>query len=257
MRHLPILLLLCSLFFAASCEEKVEPSVDFSADLAYFPLELNQSLYYEVDSILLFNTVRGIVYDTASAEVRETLVEEFLAGDGTTTYRGERWQRSSPADPWVFLQTYTVSRTETTAIRQEDNLTFTKLVFPIVRGKSWDGNSAFDPMREFVVGGEFLNIYNGWQYRYDTTENDVTLSTGLTLTNTLVVGQAEVDNLIDRRIAFERYAPGIGLIERFIDARATQCRTCCNLDFALCNDLSWDEKAEKGFIIRQTLLRTE
>ncbi|SER41348.1 hypothetical protein [Neolewinella agarilytica] len=257
MRHLAILFLLIPLFFAASCEEEVEPPVDFSADLAYFPLELNQPLYYAVDSLVVFNTVSGIVYDTASAEVRETLVEEFVAGDGTTVYRGERWQRSSPADPWVFLQTYTVSRSQTTAIREEDNLTFTKLVFPIDRGKSWDGNAAFDPTREFVVGGEFLNIYNGWQYRYDTTEAAVTLSTGVTLENTIVVEQAEVDNLIDRRIAFERYAPGIGLVERFIDARATQCRTCCSLDFMLCNDLSWDEKAEKGFLIRQTLLRTE
>ncbi len=257
MRHLPILLLLCSLFFAASCKEEVEPAADFSADLAFFPLELNRPVYYQVDSIVVFNTVGGIVYDTATAEVRETLVEEFDAEDGTSTFRGERWQRSTPTSPWVFLQSYTVSRTGRVASRQEDNLLFTKLVFPIADGRSWDGNSAFDPMREFVLGGEFLSIYEGWQYSYETTEANVTLSTGVTLENTIVVEQADVDNLIDRRIAFERYAPGIGLVERFIDARATQCRTCCSLDFALCNGLPWGEKAEKGFLINQTFLRAE
>jgi len=257
MRYLPVFLLLYSLFFALSCKEEVAPPIDFSEDLAYFPLELNRPLYYAVDSIVVFSTVQGIVYDTASAEVRETLVEEFVAENGETQYRGERWQRNDASSPWVFSQTYTVSRTGTTAIRQEDNLRFTKLVFPISRGRSWNGNAAFDETRQLVIGGEFVDVYNGWEYLYDTTGAAVVLATGLMLENTLRVQQATINNLIDQRLAFERYAPGIGLVERFIDARATQCRVCCNLDFPMCTSLSWDEKAEKGFILRQTLLRTE
>lgn len=257
MRRIFLLPLMYVLFLAASCEEETADPIDFSADLAYFPLQLNQPLYYAVDSIVLFNTVGGIVYDTAKLEVRETLVETFTGGDGATLYRGERWQRDDAGSPWIFSQTYTLRSENNTAIRSEDNLAFTKLVFPIRRGRSWDGNTAFDPTRDLVIGGEFVDVFNGWEYRYDTTESAVTLSTGLQFENTVLVAQAEVENLIDRRIAFERYAPGVGLIERFIDARATQCRSCCNLDFQRCNDLSWDEKAEKGFIIKQTLLRTQ
>lgn len=254
--HKTLLLSLVTVLLAFSgCKEEVAPPLDLEADLAYFPLELNQPLYYQLDSIVLFNTVRGVEYDTASLEVRETLVESFVAPDGATNYRGERWDRPLAGGPWRFRQTYTVSRTNLGAERSEDNLQFTKLTFPLRTGKSWDGHTAFDDSRDFVIGGEFLDIYFGWDYRYAATDEQVTLSTGLTFPETILVEQAETDNLIDRRIAFERYAPGVGLIERFIDARHTQCRVCCGGDTGSCIDLPWDEKAEKGFILRQILLR--
>ncbi len=255
MRILPFALLLCGLLLSAGCTEEVEPPVDLTADLAYFPLELNQPLFYQLDSIVLFNTTSGIVYDTARLEVRETLVESFIAADGTETYRGERWDRPLAGGEWRFRQTYTLSRSNTAAFRSEDNLTFTKLTFPFREGKQWDGHLAFDDRREFVVGGEFLDIFFGWAYEYVAIATPVTLTSGLTFAESILIRQAETDNLIDRRAAFERYAPGVGLIERFIDARHTQCRVCCGNDTGACLDLSWDDKSEKGFILRQTLLR--
>ncbi|MEL6142637.1 MAG: hypothetical protein AAFU67_13590 [Bacteroidota bacterium] len=68
---------------------------------------------------------------------------------------------------------------------------------------------------------------------------------------------SEVDNLIDFRLAYERYARGLGLVERFVDARHTQCQVCCNGDTGSCLDLSWDNKAEKGFILHERLIRVE
>lgn len=249
-------LCLCTIFFGlSSCKEETAAPLDLTADLAYFPLELNRPLYYQLDSIVVLNTVLGVVYDTASLEVRETLVESFALPDGTTAFRGERWDRPLAGGAWRFRQTYTISRTNQTAERSEDNLRFTKLTFPLRTGKSWDGHTAFDDRQDFVIGGEFLDIYAGWNYRYAETETPVTLSTGLTFAEAILVEQADTDNLIDRRIAFERYAAGVGLIERFIDARHTQCRVCCSGNTATCIDLPWDEKAEKGFILRQTLLR--
>jgi hypothetical protein len=227
--------------------------LDLTEDFSFFPLELNQPLFYDLDSILVFPSVGGTVYDTSYAEVRETLVEMFLEADGSESYRGERWQRANEGAPWVFVQTYTVNRTNRAAIRREDNLQFTKLNFPLTEGRSWDGHVAFDTRREIVVGGEFLDVFNGWNYRIDTVAAAITLSTGRSFENTIRVEQADVDNLIDTRIAFERYAPGVGLIERFIDARHTQCQVCCNGDTPTCLDLPWNEKAEKGFILRQTL----
>ena len=247
------------LLFAGCTEETAEP-LDFSADYAYFPLQLNQPRFYAMDSIVLFNTTRGIVYDTTRLEVRETLVESFLAADGTETFRGERWDRILPDGPFRFAQTYTVSRSATTALRSEDNLTFTKLVFPLRQGKRWDGNAAFDDTRFFPVGGEFLDVYRDWTYRYEAVDETLTLPSGEQLTDVLTVEQADLtDVLIDYRVAYERYAPGIGLVERFIDARASQCRSCCNTpqgpDFAACDQLPWDERAEKGYILHQTFLR--
>lgn len=256
MRKLLLLPVLYALFIAGSCDtEPIEP-VDTSEDQAFFPLELNQPLFYTLDSIVLFNTTQGIVYDTSTAEVRETLVERFVESDGTETFRGERWQRQDENSPWRFVQTYTVSRTATAAFRTEDNLRFTKMVFPIVENETWDGNVAFDERRQIVVGGEFLDVFNGWNYRYTAVGETIGLPTGRTVDNTVRVEQADVNILIDFREAYEIYAPGIGLVERFVDARATQCRVCCggsNPNTTQCLELPWDEKAEKGFILRQVL----
>ena len=255
MKNVLTLSLFALLLFSA-CEEETAPPRDFSADLAYFPLELDQPKFYALDSIVLLPTVQGIVYDTARLEVRETLVERFEAADGTETYRGERWDRRLPDGAWRFRQTFTMSRSNLRATRNEDNLSFTKLVFPITEGKRWDGHAAFDDSRAFVVGGEFVSIYENWDYRYISPEDQIAAgSTALTREGAVLIEQDSTDNLITQSIAYEIYAPGIGLTERFIDARRTQCRICCNQDPAQCIELPWEEKAEKGFILKETFIR--
>ncbi|NJC25028.1 hypothetical protein [Neolewinella antarctica] len=248
-----LFLLLLTALIIFACDDETADPVDLAADQNYFPLELNRSLIYDQDSIVVRrSTTRFTQYDTARAQVRETLVEQFTAGDGQQEYRGERWQRADESSPWRFVQTYTVTRSATAARRNEDNLTFTKLVFPIRAGRNWDGNKAFDETIELLVGGQFLDVYNFWNYRYGPGPIDTTYN-GIPVTDVWTVEQADVDNSIEFRQAYERYAPGIGLVERFLDARHTQAVRCCNRDFAIANDLSWDEKAEKGFILHQRL----
>lgn len=257
MRNLFLLPMLFFLLLAGGCKEETAAPLDLSKDFSYFPLELDRPSYFRVDSIVLRGRVGGVFYDTATAEVRETLVEMFVEPDGSTSYRGERWQRVNEGSPWVFSQTYTLSIVNNQALRREDNLTFTKLVFPLRENTRWDGHTFFDETRDLIIGGEFLDVFNGWQYSYEEVETPVTLSTGVSFAASLLVRQAEIDNLIDLRLASERYAPGIGLIERTIDARHTQCRNCCSGNTANCINLAWDAKAEKGFILRQTFLRRE
>jgi hypothetical protein len=248
---------LFALFLISACKEETAPPRDAEADLAYFPLELNQPKFFSLDSIVLFNTVRGIEYDTARLEVRETLVERFDAADGTETFRGERWDRRLPDGQWRFSKTFTMSRNSLRTTRAEDNLSFTKLVFPLTEGKRWDGHTAFDDSRTFVIGGEFIEIYQGWDYRYVSINDPIAAgSSAINIEGAVLIEQDATDNLITQSIAYEIYAPGIGLVERFIDSRRTQCRICCNAtDTERCSNLPWDEKAEKGFILKETFLR--
>ena len=252
-RLYPFIAAALTLFCLAACEE--EPLQPLRDNLeTYYPLELNRPVYYRVDSVVLVREVGGVRYDSTSGEARETLVETFVGADGATYYRGERWERPNESVPYRFKQTFTVNRSGQAVVRSEDNLTFTKLVAPLRQGVSWDGNKAFDVSRQVPVGGELLTVYEGWDYRYTNTDTTLTLRTGKEVDSVLVVQQAAVyDNRIDYRRAYEWYAPGLGLVERFIDARHSQCiNTQTN-----CDDLTWDEKAEKGYIIRQTLLRRD
>lgn len=252
----PLACLLLCLTLAACEEETLTPSVKDTLE-TYYPLELNRPAYYTVDSIVLVPTISGIVYDTATLEARETLLDSYVGADGKTVYRGERWERPDADARWTFKQTFTVTADGGAYRRSEDNLTFTKLVAPLRSGLTWDGNAAFSTDRDVTVGPEFLDVYNGWEYRYGNTEETLTLPTGLTLDSVVTVEQAAVENLIELRTAYERYAPGLGLVERYIDARHTQCVYCCDRNTDACLDLPWNEKAEKGMILHQTLVRRE
>ena len=234
----------CCLFLVLGCDEELAEPLTTADGAVFYPLELNRPLFYAVDSIVLFNEVSGVRYDTARLEARETLVETFLDAEGREWYRGERWERSGEDAPWRFRQTYAVSADDAGLLRREDNLTFRKLVFPLRQGLRWDGNTDFDEDRNFVVGGEFMMVYKFWEYEV----------TALAPGETVTIRQAEEDNLIDYRDAYEVYRAGTGLTERFIDARSTQCVVCCDRDTGSCRDLPWDEKAEKGFILHQRLI---
>jgi hypothetical protein len=53
------------------------------------------------------------------------------------------------------------------------------------------------------------------------------------------------ENTIERRYALEKYARGVGLIYKEYEILDSQCSTCTE---------PWSEKAEKGFILKQTLI---
>ncbi|MGB3798396.1 MAG: hypothetical protein WA952_01205 [Lewinella sp.] len=246
----PVCVLGLLILSVASCEEEtLEPLADKLE--SYYPLELHRPVFYRVDSVVLRREVGGVRYDSTTTEARETLVETFTGADGSTYYRGERWERNNEFAPFRFKQTFTVNREGSAVIRSEDNLTFTKLVSPIREGTNWDGNAAFDSRRQVFVGGELLDVYDGWDYRYTNVDTSATLRTGAQVDSVVIVRQAAVfDNLVNYRNAYEWYAPGIGLVERFIDARYTQC-------LSECAGQSWNEKSEKGYIIRQTFVRRD
>ena len=56
--------------------------------------------------------------------------------------------------------------------------------------------------------------------------------------------------LIPIRRGFEQYAPNVGLVYRELAGLDTQCGG----NPGDCIDIPWEQKAEKGFIVRQTLL---
>jgi hypothetical protein len=242
----------------AGCEEEVfEPQIDDLLE-RYYPLELNRPVVYTVDSIVLTNTVNGVVYDTAHLFAREILVDTFTGADGQLMYRGERYDRRTEAEPYVFRQTFTVTEEGGRILRNEDNLTFVKLVQPIRQGTRWDPHVFFDVSRDIEVGGELLDVYNYWSARYIETPDSVMLPAVVNADSVITVQLAdETDNAVEYRLAYERYAAGIGLIERFVDARYTQCNVCCGGFGGQCSTTSWDEKAEKGYIIHQSFLREE
>ena len=258
-RPCTFLLIIASTFFFACNKSEIEDTGidDFGYD--YFPLEVGRSWEYEVDSIIYDPAVGGTAIDSFRTFIRESVADTLLDNAGEVLYRVERYNRRSDTLPWQIETVLTLSRNEQRATRTEDNLRFTKLVFPVKAGKYWDGNAFFDASRPVFVAGETVQMFKGWQYRILEAGVTATIG-GLEFDEVVTVQNADnryLGNFLELRLATEQYARGVGLAYRELYILDTSCQVCCsgNTEDGLCESLPWEERAEKGFRLRQRLIR--
>lgn len=239
----------------SACERETEV-VDIDFGYEYFPLQIGQSLEYVVDSIIYDPAVSGTQIDTNSWQVKETVIDSFLALDGQVWYRIERFQRQTEAQPWQIEKVFATARTPSKAFRTEDNLQFTKMIFPIRANASWDGNAAFPAnVIQVEVAGEQVQMFKDWGKQMVLSVDAPFQIADATFPNVLTIQLANSDNLVEYRQGKEYYAKGIGLIYRELQILDTQCQACCNGNTGACIDTPWTERAEKGFILRQRITK--
>lgn len=270
---LPVLALMLIL---ACDEETLAPRTTFGGE-RYFPLQVGQEWLYEMDSIVLVPAIGGIRTDSIRLAVREVLADTVRDLNNLLWYRGERYDRPIDSTEWRFSQTFLLRMDQRRAYRREDNLEFVKMVFPLELNESWDGNAAFDENRVISIGGESVLLYQGWNYRYLDIHQSGDVN-GLSFDSLTTVEGVDYDEGLNRRLANEIYAAGVGLVYREIEVFDTECRTCCfniqeedengvlisrtvanrNIEgrdtLIDCVDLPWPEKVEAGLIIRQWLV---
>ncbi len=221
---------------------------DFQVDQGYdyFPLELGKSITYQVDSIQFDTTGMGIIVDSSSYQVRETVVDSFRDNTNRLSFLVEREQRLGDNGPWENVGVRSVIPGTQQLEVLEENLRFIKMVFPLEDGELWDGNQFIDPSTTIVIKGEQLEIFKGWSYEVEAIGEPEIINEE-TFTDVVTISQAESENVIERRFSMEKYARGIGLIYREMQIMDTQC-------ISACEGLPWEQKAQKGFILRQSII---
>ncbi|MAT53356.1 MAG: hypothetical protein CMN32_02665 [Saprospirales bacterium] len=235
---------LLTIALLASCKTEQDPfDRDFGFD--YYPLEVGKSMIYQMDSTIYDPTGDSMLIHSTSF-LKETVVDSFIDLTGTPVYRIEQYHRAADTLPWVINKVVTASITNNQAQRVEDNLRFIKLTFPVRENNSWDGNVFFDSGTKVTVAGETLEMFKSWSYRI--IEKDHPESIGaFSFPEVVTVQNADSENLIELRLAHEKYARGVGLVYRELWILDTQC-------IEDCIGMTWEQKAEKGFILKQTLI---
>ncbi len=229
----------------AACKREPDPYVP-EEGLDYFPLEVGKQWIYEIDSTIYDpDGLNGTVY-AVHGFLKEEITDTIHGIDGTVIYMLEQWFRPIDTLPWQFQKVVFLSLEKGQAIRTEDNLRFIKLVFPLSKGKSWDGNIHFSPFIKVTVAGETLEMFKGWSYRVLSLDDAETIGDH-TFEQVATIRNADEENLIELRRVIEKYARGVGLVAREMWILDTQC-------IEDCLGMEWEQKAEKGFILRQTLI---
>ena len=240
------------ILFLAACAEKPD-DFTFEQGYDYFPLEADKYWEYQVDSIIYDPDVNGTRKDTIKSWHREVITEVFQDAQGNDVYRVERLERNHPEDPWEITRVFTLERNDDFAYRIENNLRLIQLTFPIQSTNDWTATLHFDPQTVFFVAGESIRIYKDWDSEIETVGEREQIGDFTFEEVTTVIHENSDDNPFERRRVVEKYAKGVGLVAREMMILDSQY---CNEDPppADCNTISWEEKGEKGFELRQVVL---
>ena len=134
--------------------------------------------------------------------------EEDLLGRKITLLQVEQSAFSQGLD-YDFIPTRVWSQYKPTepegsyfAERTEENQRILVLKFPVFTNISWNGNQ--------------FNTLGEKEFYYSNIDTTVTVQ-GNTFENCVVVIQENVDGLIRKSLVYEIYAPGVGLIKKYIN----------------------------------------
>ena len=180
-----------SLIVFFGCKKSNSESVNYY--YSYFPLEVDAWIEYDVLDII--HSQLGS--DTAVYQLKEITTSEFLDNEGRLTYRIERYWRDDSNANWSIKDVWYSNKTTTTAEKVEENVRFTKLIFPINTSKYWDGN-AFNNLEE-------------WEYYYDSLHKPKLIN-NLSFDSTITVIQRDNENVVEYEKVKEIFAVDIGLI---------------------------------------------
>lgn len=198
--------ILCSavaVFVLAGCAGDDEgQAVNPDLGYGYFPVDIGHYVEYRADSIWHDNPTLDSpgVHDTSRYYIKELIESSFEDAAGETSYRLERFKRDHTDDPWTLVDVWFIKRTAMNAQKIEENLRFVKMGFPISASSTWDGNA--------------LNFLDRWTYRYDSLYHDRQYGEE-TFQATVKVLQRDNKNFVEDQLAYEIYAPGVGLVKRY------------------------------------------
>jgi len=235
------------LLILPSCVKNESTQIDIESDKAYFPLQPGKFVEYEADSILFR---QGMLLDSVRFFAREEIQSQSMDSLGAY-YTILRSQRKKNTDAWLPTASYTARILGQKAIRNESNLFFIKLVFPLTIGSSWNGLAHINTDQIFNIEGESVEVYQDWESFRIREPAGVFTSGTLNFTDVITVLQTDEDNIISRRYAEEKYAKGVGLVYKemiILDCNAT-VNDCSR------TSLPWRSRATKGFIFRQQVIK--
>lgn len=238
---------LIGIIFFNSCGRNTEVLSPMSPN--YYPIATGKYKIYQIDSTV-FNKNTCTVYNS-SCQLKEVTSSTATDGVGDTYHILKRYLRKDASEPWALKDIWTEKIKNNQVQRIENDQRFIKLIFPIKEGTTWDGISYLRPNTAFEIPGSSIIIYKDWEnfnYQeiaapfYNSVQN-------ITYPNSLTVLQVDYENNVNRRYSQEVYAENIGLVYKemhILDAQPLDCPAN--------NSFDWPNKADGGFIVKQSLL---
>lgn len=179
------------LIIISSCKPIVYEETNFFYN--YYPLQINQVKEFFVTNIVH----NSFGKDTTTYFLKEIITDYNINMEGDTVYRVERYWKVDSSLSYEIKDVWTSKKNLSAGYLNEENITYTKLIFPLSLNIYWNGN-AFNNLGYQEYSIESLNI--------PFQLNNVIFDSSLT------VIQNYKSNLLEFENSKEIYAVGIGLI---------------------------------------------
>lgn len=159
----------------------------------YFPIELNQEKEFLITNI----NHSSFGKDTVTYYLKEVISEKFLNLEGDSAYRIERFWKTDSMDNYEIKDIWVANKSLNFAQLIEENIRFTKLIFPFDVNVVWDGNA--------------FNNQQSQEYRIESINIPFTVN-GLSFDSSITVIQNYKSNLLEYENSKEIYVIGVGLV---------------------------------------------
>ena len=159
----------------------------------YFPVELNQEKEFLITNI----NHSSFGKDTVTYYLKEVISEKFLNLEGDSAYRIERFWKTDSMDNYEIKDIWVANKSLNFAQLVEENIRFTKLIFPFDVDVVWDGNA--------------FNNQQSQEYRIESINIPFTVNS-LSFDSSITVIQNYKSNLLEYENSKEIYVIGVGLV---------------------------------------------
>ncbi len=203
-----------------SCKKDTQPAPDLGYN--YAPVTPGAWIIYDVDSTY-FNlfTHQKEVYSFQVMELVDSLLTD---NSGRTMMRKKRFYRENASLEWQIGRIWSATRTSERLESNEENIKYVKLIFPVRKGRTWNGNA--------------MNNDDEQEYKYLDVHVASTIN-GISFDSTATVQQQADSNLIEKKFKTETYAKNIGLVFKRYEDVAVQ-------DTAIDFNKPFDERINTG-----------
>ena|SRR6218665_242594 len=186
-----IAIFLTSLFVGC----KKNTGIDFHYD--YYPIQKGKYVIYQVQDIVIDDVIDQ--YDTTDFFLKAIIGDTFIDNQGRTAHRYERWFGPTVSGPWTLIDIWTTILADGRAELVEENNRTIKLVFAPSELDDWNANA-------YNTLGSLNCYYSDLHVPYSIG--------GHSFDSTLTVMQEDEFNFIEYKKKYERYAKGVGMIQK-------------------------------------------
>lgn len=240
--------LLLNLLIGCQSKSEFEPPLPRLGE-TYMPLSIGKFIEYEADSVIYDpQPNNAIKIDTIRFWVRDVITDSLRDASGQMTYTIEHFQRKDTAQAWQIKRVWSAAHREDYVERSEENLRYLKIPQIFQEKMAWNAHVFISSDLEIKVADEAMQPFSKkWTFNIESfgkaeNVNNKNYSDVLT-----IKGQTDPRIFNERRYTLEKYAKGIGLIFKETYILDTQ-----NANTAL----TWERRAERGFIFRLKAIRS-